>query len=84
MARSRLLRILSSCGALEQLARLVISDRRRLAFAALGFRALNAFHRIMDDGILIAEIFKQMPATRADAGTCCRRDRAAPARRARR
>ena len=37
----------------------MIGDRRRLAFAAFRFRPLNAFHRIMGDGVLIAEIFKQ-------------------------
>ena len=59
MARSRLLRIVVVLRGLEELARLVIGDRRRLAFAAFRFRPLNAFHRIMGDGVLIAEIFEQ-------------------------
>ena len=44
---------------LEQLARLVIAERRRLAFAAFGLRPLDAFDRIMGDGVLVAEIFEQ-------------------------
>lgn len=44
---------------IEQLARLMIGNRRRLAFAAFRFRPLDAFHRIMGDGVLIAEIFIQ-------------------------
>ena len=59
MARSRLLLIVSSCGRLEQLARLVIAERRRLAFAAFRLRPLDAFDRVMGDGVLVAEIFEQ-------------------------
>jgi hypothetical protein len=44
---------------LEELARLMICNRRRLAFAAFRFRPLNAFDRIMGDGVLIAKIFEQ-------------------------
>ena len=44
---------------LEQLACLMIAERRRLAFAAFRFRPLDAFDRIMGDGVLIAEIFEQ-------------------------
>ena len=43
----------------EQLAGLMIADRRRLAFAALGLRPLHAFDRIMGDGVFFAEIFEQ-------------------------
>lgn len=43
---------------LEQLARLVVADRRRLAFAAIGLRALDAFDRIVGHGILVAEILE--------------------------
>ena len=59
MARSRLLLIVSSCGRVEQLARLMIAERRRLAFAAFRLRPLDAFDRIMGDGVLLAEIFEQ-------------------------
>jgi hypothetical protein len=37
----------------------VIADRRRLAFAAFRPRPLDAFHWIMGDGVLLAEIFEQ-------------------------
>ncbi len=59
MARSRLLLIVSSCGRVEQLARLVIAERRRLAFAAFRLRPLDAFDRVMGDGVLLAQIFEQ-------------------------
>jgi hypothetical protein len=42
------------CG--QQLARLVIADRRRLAFAAFRLRPLNALDGIVGDGIFLAEI----------------------------
>ena len=44
---------------IEELARLVIAERRRLAFAALGLRPLDAFDRIMGDGVLVAQILEQ-------------------------
>ena len=43
----------------EQLARLVIAERRRLAFAAFRLRPLDAFDRVVGDGVLLAEIFEQ-------------------------
>ena len=43
----------------EQLARLMIAERRRLAFAAFRLRPLDAFDRVMGDGVLLAEIFEQ-------------------------
>ncbi|MGO9390570.1 hypothetical protein [Rhodoblastus sp.] len=43
----------------EKLAGLVIAERRRLAFAALCLRSLDALHRVMGDGVLVAEIFEQ-------------------------
>ena len=43
----------------QQLARLVIADRRRLAFAAFRLRPLDAFDRVMGDGVFLAEIFEQ-------------------------
>ena len=43
----------------EQLARLVVADRRRLAFAAFRPRPLDAFDRIVGDGVLLAQIFEQ-------------------------
>ena len=43
----------------QQLARLVIADRRRLAFAAFRLRPLDAFDRVVGDGVLLAEIFEQ-------------------------
>ena len=50
-------RVVRRC--LEQLARLVIAERRRLAFAAFRPRPLDAFDRVMGDGVLLAEIFEQ-------------------------
>ena len=44
---------------LEELAGLVIAERRRLALAALRLRPLDALDRIMGDGVLVAEIFEQ-------------------------
>ena len=43
----------------QQLARLMIAERRRLAFAAFRLRPLDAFDRIVGDGVLLAEIFEQ-------------------------
>ena len=37
----------------------MIAERRRLAFAALGARPLDAFDRVVGDGVLVAEIFEQ-------------------------
>jgi hypothetical protein len=36
----------------------VVAERRRLAFAALGLGPLDAFDRVMGDGVLVAEIFE--------------------------
>jgi hypothetical protein len=44
---------------LEELAGLVIVERRRLAFAALHLRPLDALDRIMGDSVLVTEIFEQ-------------------------
>ena len=46
-------------GRCEQFARLVVADRRRLAFAAFGLRPLDAFDRVVGDGVLLAEILEQ-------------------------
>ena len=35
----------------EQVARLMIADRRRLAFAAFGLRPFDAFDRVVGDGV---------------------------------
>jgi hypothetical protein len=43
----------------ERLARLMIANRRCRAFAALGFWPLDAFDRVMGDGVLFAEILEQ-------------------------
>src|SRR4051794_15113434 len=43
----------------EQLARLMIAKGWRLAFAAFRLRALDAFDRVMRDGVLLAQIFEQ-------------------------
>jgi hypothetical protein len=43
---------------IEELARLVIAQRRRLVFAALCLRPLDALDGIMGDGVLVAEIFE--------------------------
>lgn len=45
-------------GRIEQLARLVIAECRRFAFAAFRFRPLDAFDRVMGDGVLLAPIFE--------------------------
>ena len=64
MARSRL-SLIVSCGAVslpgahEQLAGLVVAERRRLAFAALGPGPLDAFDRVVGDGVFLAEILEQ-------------------------
>src|SRR5260370_42281093 len=44
---------------IEELAGLVIAERRRLAFAAFRPRPLDALDRVMGDGVLVAEIFEQ-------------------------
>ena len=46
-------------GRRQKLARLVIADCRRGAFAALGFGPLDAFNRVVRDSVLVAEIFKE-------------------------
>ena len=43
----------------QQLARLMIAERRRLAFGGFHLRPLDAFDRVMGDGVLVAEIFEQ-------------------------
>src|SRR5208283_2866567 len=43
----------------QQFARLVIAERRRLAFAAFRLRPLDAFDRIVRDGVLLAQMFEQ-------------------------
>src|SRR3954447_8871447 len=43
----------------EQLARLMIAKSRCLAFAAFRLRPLDAFDRVMCDGVLLAQIFEQ-------------------------
>ena len=40
-------------GHCEQVARLMIADRRRLAFTAFGLRPLDALDRIVGDGVLL-------------------------------
>ena len=37
----------------------MIAERRRLAFAAFRLRPLDAFDRVVGDGVLLAEIFEQ-------------------------
>ena len=44
---------------IQQFARLMIADRWRLAFAAFRLRPLDAFDRIVGDGVFLAEIFEQ-------------------------
>ena len=43
----------------QKLARLVITNCRRRAFAALGLRPLDAFDRVLAEGVLLAEILEQ-------------------------
>jgi hypothetical protein len=43
----------------EQIAGLVVAERRRLAFAALGPRPLDALDRVVGDGVLLAEMLEQ-------------------------
>src|SRR3954462_26112 len=43
----------------EQLARLMIAKSRGLALAAFRLRPLDAFDRVMRDGVLLAQIFEQ-------------------------
>ena len=64
----------------QQLARLMVAERRRLAFAAFRLRPLDAFDRVMGDGVFLAEIFEQRGERREPVP-----DRAAakPARRVR-
>jgi hypothetical protein len=46
-------------GRKEKFAGLVVAERRRLAFAALGLGPLDALHWVVGDGILFAKIFEQ-------------------------
>ena len=46
-------------GGRQQLAGLVVAECRRLAFAALGPRPLHAFHRIVGDGVAVAQVLEQ-------------------------
>ena len=62
----------------EQLARLIIAEGRRLAFAAFRFRPRDAFHRVMRDGVLVAEIFKQRGQRRKPVPDRCIAPRLAP------
>ncbi|MBV9704205.1 MAG: hypothetical protein JO163_15855 [Methylobacteriaceae bacterium] len=71
-------------GRREQLARLMIADRRRLAFAALGLRPLDAFGRIVGDGILLAEMLEQRGERRQTVSDGRAAELAGAARRARR
>jgi hypothetical protein len=48
-----------SAGCREQLARLMVAKRRRLAFAAFDLRAFDAFDRVVADGVPFAEILEQ-------------------------
>ena len=50
-------RVVRRC--VQQLARLMVAERRRLAFAAFRLRPLDAFHRVMADGVLLTQIFEQ-------------------------
>ena len=43
----------------QQIARLVVADRRRFSFAAFGPRPFDAFDRVMGNGVPVAEIFEQ-------------------------
>jgi hypothetical protein len=43
----------------EQLAGLVVAERRRLAFTTFGPGPLDAFDRVVGDGVFFAEIFEQ-------------------------
>jgi hypothetical protein len=43
----------------QKLASLMVTERRRLAFATLGPRPLDALDRVMGDGVFFAEIFEQ-------------------------
>jgi hypothetical protein len=46
-------------GCRQQLARLVIAERRRLAFTACRLRPFDALDRIVGKGVLLAEIIEQ-------------------------
>ena len=45
----------------------MIAERRRLAFAAFRFRPLDAFDRVMGDGVFLAQIFEQRRQRREPA-----------------
>jgi hypothetical protein len=56
----------------EQFTSLVVTQRRRLSFAALTPWPLDAFDRVMGDGVFLAEVFEKggerrqaMPDSRA-------------------
>src|SRR5262249_7999192 len=53
--------LLQGClaGSGQQLACFVVAQCRRLAFAAVGLRPLDALDRIVADGVLIAKIFEK-------------------------
>ena len=57
-ALTKILRMVS-VGRIEQLARLMIAESRGFPFTAFRFRPRDAFDRVMRDGVLVAEIFKQ-------------------------
>ena len=46
-------------GSHEQIAGLVVAERRRLAFAALGPGPLDAFDRVVSDRVVLAEILEE-------------------------
>ena len=62
--------MVSVAGRREQLAGLMVADRRRLAFAAFGLRPLDAFDRVVGDGVLVAEIFEQRRQRRQAVPPC--------------
>jgi len=43
----------------QQLARLVVAEGRRLAFAAFRPRPFDALHRVVGDGVLLTQMFEQ-------------------------
>ena len=46
-------------GRCQEIAGLVVANRRRFSFAALGPWSLDAFDRVMGNGVPVAEIFEQ-------------------------
>jgi hypothetical protein len=51
----------------QQLARLMIAERRCHAFATVRFRPFDAFHRVVRDGVLLAQILNSKAS---DASRC--------------